>query len=515
MTGLGRFCSVDDAAALPGADWLCRRRVAAAEALRTSELPSEAEEVWRYSPVGEIDLGDYRLTDFGSEAQPSVSDLPQRMSERFGLIGGLVVVRNGAVVHVEVTPEAAAAGLEVASLAEGVGRPNSDAVSTPADAASAASVPAASAPVADAASVPAASAPVASAASPVAPSAAAADPGLGSVLAAADDLPDAFVLLNDALSAAPIHIHIPQGVRITSPVVVAHILDAEAAAVFPRLLVTVGEGAEARIVDLYTSDDSSTFAAPVVEIKLGAGANLGYLSIQELGYHTTAVASTAAVVDAQAHLSMGLVAVGGSYARLRTDCSLAGRGSTGDISAMYFADRRQVHDFRTFQNHDAPDTNSNLLFVGAVDDEARSIYSGLIRVGPEARGTDAVQTNRILKLAEDVWAESVPNLEIENNDVRCAHATSVGPLDEAQRFYLESRGVPPDMAERLIVEGYFGEVARRLPVQELAEALGGLVSAKLTPHGQADASREQAGTPHGQADASRGRAGAPYEQAGA
>ena len=515
MTGLGRFCSVDDAAALPGADWLCRRRVAAAEALRTPELPSEAEEVWRYSPVGEIDLGDYRLTDFGSEAQPSVSDLPQRMSERFGLIGGLVVVRNGAVVHVEVTPEAAAAGLEVGSLAEGVGRPNSDAVSTSADAASAASVPAASAPVASAASRSAASAPAADAASPVAPSAAAAaDPGLGSVLAAADDLPDAFVLLNDALSAAPIHIHIPQGVRITSPVVVAHILDAEAAAVFPRLLVTVGEGAEARIIDLYTSDDSSTFAAPVVEIKLGAGANLGYLSIQELGYHTTAVASTAAVVDSQAHLSMGLVAVGGSYARLRTDCSLAGRGSTGDISAMYFADRRQVHDFRTFQNHDAPDTNSNLLFVGAVDDEARSIYSGLIRVGPEARGTDAVQTNRILKLAEDVWAESVPNLEIENNDVRCAHATSVGPLDEAQRFYLESRGVPPDMAERLIVEGYFGEVARRLPVQELAEALGGLMSAKLTPHGQAGASREQAGAsrergaPHEQRDASHEQAGA-------
>ena len=220
----------------------------------------------------------------------------------------------------------------------------------------------------------------------------------------------------------------------------------------------------------------------MVDIQVGAGARLGYLSIPELGRRTTAVASTAATVAGQAHLNMGLVAVGGSYARLRTDCSLAGRGSTGDISAMYFADRSQVHDFRTFQNHDAPDTNSNLLFVGAVDDDARSIYSGLIRVSPQARGTDAVQTNRILKLSENVWAESVPNLEIENNDVRCAHATSVGPLDEAQRFYLESRGVPPDVAERLIVEGYFGEVARRLPMQELAEALGGLVSAKLTPH---------------------------------
>ena len=98
--------------------------------------------------------------------------------------------------------------------------------------------------------------------------------------------------------------------------------------------------------------------------------------------------------------------------------------------------------------------------MGAVEDRARSIYSGLIRVGPDARGTDAQQTNRILKLSEGVWADSVPNLEIENNDVRCAHASSVGPIDEDHRFYLESRGVPPDVAERLIVEGFFGEVQR-------------------------------------------------------
>ena len=449
MPPLGDCFSVGDAASLPGADWLRRRRMAAAEALGTAELPSATEEVWRYSPVGEIDLSDYRLVDSNSETHTSASDLPQRMSERFGQTCGLAVVRNGAVVAVETTPPAASGGLadlepaasgglEIVPLA---GRPNSGV--------------------------------------PAAPS----DPGLGGVLAsAASDLPDAFVLLNDAFSADAIHVHIPEGARIPRPVVVAHVVDAEASAVFPRLLVSVGEGAEAQVIDLYTSSDASIFAAPVVEIQVGAGARLGYLSIQELGRRTTAVASTAATVAGQAHLNMGLVAVGGSYARLRTDCSLAGRGSTGDISAMYFADRSQVHDFRTFQNHDAPDTNSNLLFVGAVDDDARSIYSGLIRVSSQARGTDAVQTNRILKLSENVWAESVPNLEIENNDVRCAHATSVGPLDEAQRFYLESRGVPPDVAERLIVEGYFGEVARRLPMQELAEALGGLVSAKLTPH---------------------------------
>ena len=101
-----------------------------------------------------------------------------------------------------------------------------------------------------------------------------------------------------------------------------------------------------------------------------------------------------------------------------------------------------MHDFRTFQDHVAPNTTSDLLFKGAVAGPSRAVYTGLIRVGKEARGTNAFQTNRNLKLSDGAWAESVPNLEIENNDVHCSHASAVGPIDEEQRFYLESRGVP-------------------------------------------------------------------------
>jgi Fe-S cluster assembly protein SufD len=92
------------------------------------------------------------------------------------------------------------------------------------------------------------------------------------------------------------------------------------------------------------------------------------------------------------------------------------------------------------------------------------VYSGVIHVGKEAPGTNAFQTNRTVELSEGAWAESVPNLEIETNDVRCSHASTVGPIDEEQRFYLESRGVPPHVAERLIVLGFFEEVLERLPV---------------------------------------------------
>src|SRR5205807_9669716 len=122
------------------------------------------------------------------------------------------------------------------------------------------------------------------------------------------------------------------------------------------------------------------------------------------------------------------------------------------------ADGDRMHDFRTLQDHAGPSSTSDLLFKGAVKDHGRSVYSGLIRVRKEAPGTNAFQTNRNLVLSEGASAESVPNLEIETNDVKCSHASAVGPIDEEQRYYLESRGVPPDVAERLIVMGVSGEV---------------------------------------------------------
>ena len=142
-----------------------------------------------------------------------------------------------------------------------------------------------------------------------------------------------------------------------------------------------------------------------------------------------------------------------------------------------------ISDYRTFQLHDAPDTTSNLLFKGAVDDDARSVYTGLIRVEREARGTNAFQTNRNLKLSDRAWAESVPNLEIETNDVRCSHASTVGPIDEDQRFYLESRGVPTEIAERLIVAGFFDEVLERLPVDSVADLVTAAIARRLDAEG--------------------------------
>ena len=132
-----------------------------------------------------------------------------------------------------------------------------------------------------------------------------------------------------------------------------------------------------------------------------------------------------------------------------------------------------------YQDHVAPHTTSDLLFKGAVQDRAASVYTGLISIGEAARGTAAYQTNRTLTLSDGAWAESVPNLDIRTNDVKCSHASTVGPIDEDQRFYLESRGIRPEVAERLVVLGFFDEVINQLPAGALASDLRARVSDKL------------------------------------
>jgi Fe-S cluster assembly protein SufD len=250
--------------------------------------------------------------------------------------------------------------------------------------------------------------------------------------------------------------------------------------VFPRLVIDAGPDSEATIVERFLSTDGElAMIVPVVHVRAAQAARVNYLGINELGDATWQIGHQQAVGDRDSTVLLATVALGGDYARVRTEARVSGRGGSTRQVALYFAGGDQMHDFRTIQDHDAPHTTSDLLFKGAVQDRARSVYTGLIRIRKHARGTNAFQTNRNLTLGKHAWAESVPNLEIETNDVKCSHASTVGPIDPEQRFYLESRGIPSQIAERLIVLGFFDEVLDQLPVGPLAAELRGRVSAKL------------------------------------
>jgi Fe-S cluster assembly protein SufD len=424
-----------DTASLPGAPWLQGRRRAAAERLGEPTLPTTDEEVWRYSRVDELDLDDFApvLTGPAAGAIPSGA---QAVLDGLGPWSAVAVVHNGFPVHVQIAAEAADRGVRLGAADElfPAGPPGDGSGAVGA---------------------------------------------AGPLGALATEPVDVFGALNDIFTPRPLVLDVPAGVTLAAPVVVVDWVDADGGAVFPRLAVRLGEDAQAVVVDWHGSDDVVALAAPVVELDVARAGRLSYVTVQNRGPRLWQVGAQLSRADVDATVTAAQVALGGDYARTRADCRLAGRGASGNLRAIYFGEGEQMLDFRTFQDHVAPDTTSNLLFKGAVGDQSRSVYTGLIRVRKSARGTNAFQTNRNIKLSQGAWAESVPNLEIENNDVRCSHASTVGPVDEDQRFYLESRGVPTNVAERLIVAGFFAEVSEQLPVPELAAGVERLIDERL------------------------------------
>ncbi|HEY5154174.1 MAG TPA: Fe-S cluster assembly protein SufD, partial [Acidimicrobiales bacterium] len=389
----------------------------------STAMPSTEEEVWRYSRVDDLDLDRYAPVppepDRGGEIPAGAQAVLDAVVPR----AGAIVVRNGRVVHAE---------LEARWVDKGVRLGSADEADDEAR--------------------------------------------VGVLIGEPGDL---FGLLNDAHSADPLVVVVPRGVTVDEPLVVIDWVDADGAATFPRLVVQLGENAEATVLEHHGGDDVDALVVPITELDVGPAARLRYLNVQERGPRTWQIATQASRVDRDGTLVAAQAALGGEYARTRADCRLVGRGATGDLLAIYFGERNQTMDFRTFQDHVAPDTTSNLLFKGALGGQSRSVYTGLIRVRPDARGTNAFQTNRTIKLSEDAWAESVPNLEIENNDVHCSHASTVGPIDEDQRFYLESRGVPPEVAEQLVVAGFFDEVLTTLPVSSVVAPLRARIVERL------------------------------------
>ena len=147
--------------------------------------------------------------------------------------------------------------------------------------------------------------------------------------------------------------------------------------------------------------------------------------------------------------------------------------------ALWFGDADQRFDHHTLQNHAAAHARSDLLFKGALTGSARSVFRGLIRVAEGAQLTDAYQTNRNLLLSEDARAVTLPNLEIEADDVRCSHGATVGQVDEAQLFYLMSRGLARAEAERLLVLGFFDEVLERIPLEGVRERVRSAIERKI------------------------------------
>ena len=289
-----------------------------------------------------------------------------------------------------------------------------------------------------------------------------------------------FTALHAAFRTGGTFVHVPADTRVALPLQTLTWVDADGSAVFPHTLLVAERGAEVTFIDRFASPDlGRAFSDAVSEIVVGDGAHVRYVSIQEWGRGMTHLGIVRATLGRDAEIRTVSIGFGADLARVESEVILADQGGFSEQLGVFFADETQHFDHRTEQDHVAPNCTSDLLYKGALRDASRGVFSGWVHVRPGAQKTDAMQTSRNVILSESAFARAIPNLEIEANDVRCGHAASVGPVDEEQRFYLESRGIPAKLAERLIVAGFFNEVLERITLEEVRASVSEAIEREL------------------------------------
>src|SRR5690348_5623185 len=287
-----------------------------------------------------------------------------------------------------------------------------------------------------------------------------------------------FAAHNAAMWKHGLLVVVPKGVELEKPLYVRIAVTGQT---FWRLVVVVEEGARATLIEEYASPaaDTDAYSNAVTELFVEPAAKLEYVSLQNLSRETWNFASHHARVERDAELDWVAGGFGSAKGKIRIQNDLAGPGATSRVTGAYFADGTQHLDYDTFQEHIAPSTTSDFAFKGALRDQARAVWRGMIRVERDAQKTNAYQENRNLLLSKDAHADSIPGLEILANDVRCTHGATLGQVDREQLFYLMARGLPRAEAERLIVRGFFQDVLDRVELEPVREALGNALEARI------------------------------------
>ena len=291
---------------------------------------------------------------------------------------------------------------------------------------------------------------------------------------------DKFAAGHLAFVADGVVVDIPKGAVVTDPIVVDIQAITNRAISFPHVTIRLAVNSEAPIVLFYRGpSDVQSVVVPQVEVDLADGAHLRLMTVQELGLETYGVVQLRARLGRDASFRLGEAGLGGKLGRLDLGVELDGQGSSAEILGLFFGHRDQVLDYRMNMTHRGRKSTSEVLLKGAVEDQAQSVFAGLVRIEKPAIGTSAFETNRNLVLSADAKAHSVPTLEILCDDVMCGHGSSVGPLEEDHLYYLQSRGLSRPRAERLLVRGFFGQVLDRLPIKGLQPALADVLDRRF------------------------------------
>jgi Fe-S cluster assembly scaffold protein SufB len=280
-------------------------------------------------------------------------------------------------------------------------------------------------------------------------------------------------------------VRVPDGVRLDRPIVLRWLAGAAGRGLLTRTVIELGEGASASLVEELAPSDEAVAAehqslfTGSLELHLGRGADLAVASLQEFGPHVVAFQHRDAAIGEGATLRWALANLGGRLVRSRVDNRLIGDRSEVEQVEIVFGSDDQLFDLTSYTRHVGRDTTGIILSKGALLDRARSYMKGLIEIERTAVGTDSYLGEFGMNLSKQARAVAIPSLEIDQPDCRrAAHASSVGPIDETQLFYLESRGIPLDDARKFIVLGFLEPVVARVPLASAQDRLRDLLEVK-------------------------------------
>ena len=293
-----------------------------------------------------------------------------------------------------------------------------------------------------------------------------------------------YAALHKASVSGGMLLYVPPDTEIALPVEIFHWSEGAGSSVFPHTLVVCGKNSRVTVVDYFkTADNLRAFACGVNDLHLEQGANLTYVAVQDWALESIAFHLNSTIVSDGASAIALTANFGGGFVRGESLSRLVGEGARSEMLSINPVEGTREIDQRTLQDHVSPHASSDLLYLNALDDRARTIFAGLIKVEPGAHGTDAYQKVRNLILSDDADPNSMPGLEIMNDDVRCTHGATNGPVDEEELFYLQARGIPLDVARRLIVNGFFNSLLERIESETLRAHLEDLVARRLVNAG--------------------------------
>jgi Fe-S cluster assembly protein SufD len=272
-------------------------------------------------------------------------------------------------------------------------------------------------------------------------------------------------------------VSIPAEAELTEPVRIT-VTARDLARVNGHLVVEAGRHSRATVV---LTHRGSAECGANVELKVGDGADLTFVTVQEWDDDALHLTQNDAVIGRDAKLRHIAVTLGGKVVRVSTNARYSGPGGSFEGLGVYFADAGQHQEHRLFVDHEAPHCHSNVEYKGALlGDTAHTVWVGDVLIRASAEGTDTYELNRNLILTDGARADSIPNLEIETGEiVGAGHASATGRFDDEQLFYLMARGISEEVARRLVVRGFFASIVARIGVPEISEHLMEVIDAEL------------------------------------